>query len=163
MFDWNIMTNTLYQISKDQMAQFLKGPDKEDLYGAGYYCDANEGVIYLVANTEGYYKKNIQEFEKQFGVTDKEVFRWDIGNWKYPGGLFPSSSPEQIRFEKGWEKYQEAISYLEEEEKQVLLEKACIKVLERLVQEEKLPLQGVTVLGPDDQGRKVLGKRRLLS
>jgi hypothetical protein len=92
MFGWAAARERLHGISKKQVVQFFKGPDKGDVYGVGFFCDAYDGWVYLVANTEQYYHSSLRGLEARFGQTDPEVFRWDIGNWKYPGGLFPSSS-----------------------------------------------------------------------
>jgi hypothetical protein len=167
MFNWAAAATDLYNASKSQIAQFLARPDNRDVYGLGFFCNADDGVVYLVANTEQYYRSSLLEFEKRFGPTDKEVYRWDSGNWKYPGGLFLSSSPEQLEFEKAWESYQKSLSQLELDDKQALLEDVCRKVLRWLSREGVLSkmagLQGVTILGPDDQEGAVLEKKQNLS
>lgn len=164
MFDWETATHVLHHISKNQVVRFLGGSDEDDIYGFGFFCDASTGVIYLTANTEQYHETGFSEFEKRYGPTDKEVYRWDIGNWKYPGGLFTSSSPEQLDFDRTWRQYQEALSQLEDESKQLFLEEVCLKVLERLVDEgvfsREPALQGFMILGPNDQGEALLAKKR---
>src|SRR4051794_17933656 len=112
MFDWVAARETLYRISKKQVGQFLNGPDKSDVYGFGFYCDAYNGTVYVVANTEEYHVHSYGDFQARFGPAAPEVFRWDIGNWKYPGGLFPSSSAEQHDFDEAWKEYQESLSQI---------------------------------------------------
>jgi hypothetical protein len=166
MFDWTAATDALHRISRNQIARFLAGPDKDDLYGIGFFYDAEEGIVYLVANTEQYYQSSLLDFENQFGPTDAEVYRWDSGNWKYPGGLFPSSSPEQLEFENAWKEYQWPLSQLRREDKQVLLEEMCLKVLEDLIREGVFStaprVQGGTILGPYERGKIVLEKKKKL-
>lgn len=94
MFDSAVAEDGLLRISKDQVGRFLDRAEQEHLYGFGFFCDGYDGTVLLAANTEQYHQKSLRDFEARFGPTDPEVFRWDIGNWKYPGGLFSSSSVE---------------------------------------------------------------------
>jgi hypothetical protein len=135
MFDWAVATDTLYRLSKTQIGKFFNGPEVEDVYGVGFFCDAYSGSVYLVANTEQSHQSTLCDFQARFGPTDPEVFKWDIGNWKYPGGLFPSSASEQVEFDTGWEEYREPLSKLEDEKKQDKIEKVCINVLSILFKE----------------------------
>jgi Domain of unknown function (DUF4303) len=166
MFDWPAAVDRLHRISKEQVVRFLAGPDKDDVYGAGLFCDAYDGSVYLVANTERYYRTSLRDFKARFGQTDPEVFRWDIGNWKYPGGLFPSSSAEQQAFDTAWEEYREPLSQIESDDKQGMLEDACVEVLMRLFKEGAFStaprLKGLMVLGPVVGQEDVLEKKKRL-
>jgi len=152
MFDWVPAVERLHRISKEQVERFLAGPDKDDVYGMGFFCDAYDGTVCLVANTEHYHRTRLRDFEAGFGPTDPEVFRWDIGNWKYPGGLFPSSSAEQQSFNLAWEEYRAPLCQIESDAQQGVLEDACIEVLIRLFKEGTFSiaprLNGFAVLGP---------------
>jgi Domain of unknown function (DUF4303) len=166
MFDWPAAVDLLHRISKEQVVRFLAGPDKDDVYGAGLFCDAYDGSVYLVANTEQYHRTSLRDFEARFGETDPEVFRWDIGNWKYPGGLFPSSSAAQQAFDTAWGEYRQALSEIESDHKQGILEDACAEVVKRLFKEGTFStapfLKGFTVLGPDAGQEDVLEKKKRL-
>jgi hypothetical protein len=155
MFDWASAGDRLYRISKKQVVQFLNGPDKGDVYGFGFFCDAYDGTVYLVANTEQHHLSSLRDFEARFGPTDPEIFRWDIGNWKYPGGLFPSSSTEQHEFDEAWKVYQELLSQIGNDDKQGMLEDICMAVLRRLIHEGAFStapgLKGFAILGSDDR------------
>jgi len=163
MFDWTAAAETLYSISKKQIAQFLRGSEKSDVYGFGFFCDP-DGFVYLVANTEHYHMSSLRQYQARFGPTAPEVFRWDIGNWKYPGGLFPSSSAEQEAFDHAWQEYQQQLMQMDNERKQEMLEDVCSEVLARLVQEGSLSgipsLKGFTIQGPDDPQETVLEKKK---
>src|SRR5205823_2176245 len=108
---------------------------QNDVYGFGFFCDAYDGTILLVANTEQYHLSNLQDFEARVGPTDPEVYKWDIGNWKYPGGLFPSASAEQREFDEAWQEFQKPLSRIDHDEKQARLEEVCVEVLRRLINE----------------------------
>jgi hypothetical protein len=135
MLDWAAAVDRLQRICKEQVVRFLAGQDSNDVYGVGLFCDAYDGSVYLGANTEQHHKSSLRDFEARFGQTDPEVFRWDIGNWKYPGGLFPSSSAEQRTFDGAWQEYREHLSQIENGSKQRMLEAACVDVLRRLFKE----------------------------
>src|ERR1700733_8150913 len=125
MFEWAAAVDRLHCISKEQVVTFLAGPGRNDVYGLGFFCDAFNGSVYLVANTEQHHQSSLRDFEERFGETDHALFRWNVGNWKYPGGLFPSSSAEQQVFDTAWEEYEEPLSQIESEEKQAMLEDVC--------------------------------------
>ena len=59
MVDWAGVGETLHRISKKHLVQFLKGRDKGDVYGVGLFCDAYDGNVYLVANTEQYHQSSL--------------------------------------------------------------------------------------------------------
>ncbi|MBP3956059.1 DUF4303 domain-containing protein [Gemmata sp. G18] len=166
MFDRVAAEDRLYCISKKQIAQFLNGVEQDNVYGFGFFCDGYDGTVLLVANTEQYHLSNFLEYEARFGATDSEFFRWDVGNWKYPAGLFSSSSTEQSEFEDAWKEHREPLSQTENEAKQEILEDICFKVLKRLVQERTFSgipgVKGVTVLGPLALQESVLEKKKSL-
>ena len=154
MFDWAVAEDLLYRISKKQIGQFLDRAEQNRVYGFGFFCDGYDGTVFVVANTEHYHRNSLCDFEARSGPTDPEVFRWDIGNWKHPGGLFPSSSVEQREFDTAWKAYLELVSGIENDNTQEMLEELCSKVLMRLFNEgvfsTAASLIGFTVLGPDD-------------
>jgi hypothetical protein len=166
MFDWADAEDGLHRISKKQVVQFLNESEKGDVYGFGFFCDAYDGTVLLVASTEQYHLSSLRDFEARFGPTDPEVFKWDIGNWKYPAGLFPSSSAEQSEFDVAWKEYQELLSQIENDDKQGMLEDVCFKVLRRLIHEgafsTALSVKGVTILGPLALQENVLEKKKRL-
>lgn len=166
MFDWPTAVDRLHRISKEQVVRFLAGPDNDDVYGVGLFCDAYDGAVYLVANTEQFHRASLCDFEARFGQTDPEVFRWDIGNWKYPGGLFLSSSVEQQAFDSAWDECREPLSQIESDDKQGMLEDACVEVLMRLFKGGAFStaprLKGLTVLGPAAGQEDVLAKKKRL-
>jgi hypothetical protein len=164
MFDWAAAEDGLHRISKKQVVHFLNGAEQDNVYGFGFFCDGYDGTVLLVANTEQYHLSSLRDFEARFGPTDPEVFRWDIGNWKYPAGLFPSSSVEQRGFDTAWNEYREPLSEIENDKKQEMLEDLCSGVLMRLFNEGVFStdssLMGFTVLGPDDGQEIVLEKKK---
>ena len=164
MFDRTAAEECLHRISQPQIIRFLSGPDRGDVYGFGFFCDAHDGTVYLVANTERNHLNSLREFEERYGPTDPAVFQWDIGNWEYPGGLFPSSSAEQHQFEEAWREFQEPLSQMQDGQSQGLLEEVCAVVLKRLLHEgtfsTALGLKGFTVLGFDDAQGSVLEKKK---
>jgi hypothetical protein len=166
MFDRTAAIDRLHQLSKEQIARFLAGPDKDDVYGIGFFCHAFWGEVCLVANTEQYHQTSLRDYELRFGQTDPEAFRWSIGNWKYPAGLFASSSMEQEPFDTPWEEFREPLSQIESDDNQELLEEACIDVLMRLFKEGAFlsapRLIGLTVLGPDDGEELAIEKKKCL-
>ena len=166
MFDWAAAANCLHRVAKTQVGRFLDCPEVAGVYGVGFFCDAYDGSVYLVANTEEYHQSHLREFQARFGPTDPEVFRWDIGNWKHPGGLFPSSAAAQVEFDAAWEEYRGPLSGMEDDKKQAKIEEVCGAVLALLLKEGAFStasgLKGFTVLGPDDRHEGVLGKRLLL-
>ncbi|HEX3314693.1 MAG TPA: hypothetical protein VHR72_07355 [Gemmataceae bacterium] len=166
MFDWEGAGETLRRISTKQVGLFLNGPDKSDVYGFGFFCDAYEGCIYLVANTELFHQNSLRHFQSVYGQTDPELFRWNTGNWKYPGGLFPSSSAEQREFDAGWESSRQTLSAIESEGAQGMLEELCSGVLTKMFADgafSTIPgLSGLTVLGHDDRDEDILEKKKRL-
>lgn len=166
MFDWSAAADALLRISRTHLARFLARPEAGDVYAVGFFCDAHVGTIYLVANTEEYHRRTLGEFEARFGLTDPNVFRWDAGNWEYPGGLFPSAGPEQAAFDAAWAEFGGPLAGLEDAEKQERLEGVCVRVLAALAAEGAFAaapgLAGVTVLGPDDRREDTPGKWRPL-
>jgi len=166
MFDWATAENVLYNISKKQIAQFLDGPERDEVYGFGFFCDSYQGSVYLVANTEKYHLASLVDYEKRFSPANADIYKWDIGNWKYPGGLFPSSSSEQKSFDNTWKHYGRLLVQMLEEENQVRLEEMCFKVLAKLNLSGdflKVPsLKGLIILGPDDSEQIILKKKRKL-
>jgi hypothetical protein len=165
MFDREAAERVLYTISKVQFTRFLSHVDCDDLYGLGYFCDPLEGVM-LVANTRSSHDAGLREFIERFGPTDEEAYRWDIGNWKYPGGLAVSSTEEQMEFDAAWEGLGRPISGAGDEDDQECLEVLCIRVLTRLCDDGVFwaarNLEGFVVLGPDDSDLDVLVKKRHL-
>jgi hypothetical protein len=166
MSDWAAAEDGLHRISKKQVVQFLNGAEQDNVYGFGFFCDGYDGTVLLVANTEQYHLSSLCDFEARFGPTDPEVFRWDIGNWKYPAGLFPSSSVEQNEFEDAWKESQEPLSQIDNDDKQEILEDVCFKVLERLIQgrafSDTTSVKGVMILGPLALQGSVLEKKKRL-
>jgi hypothetical protein len=165
MFDWTAAENLLFHISTRQVAQFLAGPDKDDVYGFGFFCDALTGVCF-VANTEPFHLASLRDFESRFGPTEPEIFRWEIGNWKYPAGLFPSSNPEQREFDDGWRENRKTLAAIAENATQTMLEKVCVNVLRRLTQDGAFSaapgIKGFMVPSPDDPREVVMAKKKLL-
>jgi hypothetical protein len=165
MLDWLSVKGTLYIYMKKQFAALLGGPEKDEVYGVGFFCDSSVGDVLAVANTEAYYEKSLQRFEEQFGPTDADQFRWDIGGWKYPAGL-PWLGTLGGEFDAAWCPYRESLRQLEEEEIQGQLEDACREVLGRLVDDgvfaNAANLRGFAILGPDDPGSAVLEKKEHL-
>jgi hypothetical protein len=165
MFDWEAAEHVLYTISKLQVMRFLGHADCDDLYGLGYFCDPIEGVM-LVANTRSSHDAGLREFIERFGPTDEETYRWDIGNWEYPGGLAVSSTEEQMEFDAAWEALGRPTSGAGDKPDQERLEGLCIRVLMRLrddgVFSAARDLEGFVVLGPDDSDGDVLVKKRRL-
>ena len=161
MFDWAAAEELLYTISKEHVTDFLDGPIKDQVYGVGVFCDAFAGDVYVVADTienKAGCSGNFTDIEEQ----DK----WDIGLWKYPGGLFPSNSIEQSAFDNAWGGHREQIAELEGDEKQALLEEVCFRVLRRLILDGVFSpapnIEGFNILGPDDPQSVVLEKKRHL-
>ncbi len=167
MFDWAAAEDRLHRISKKQVVHFLNGAEQDNVYGFGFFCDGYDGTVLLVANTEQYHLSSLRDFEARFGPTDPEVFRWDIGNWKYPAGLFPSSSAEQNEFEDAWKEYREPLSQIDNDDKQGMLEDVCFKVLRRLIQgrafSDTPSVRGIMILGPLALEESVLEKKKRLN
>jgi hypothetical protein len=162
MFDWTAAADTLYQISKKQLTDFFRSQGADDIYGIGFFSDVIEGVL-LVANTEDYYLSSLRDFEAKWGATDREVFRWEIGNWQYPCGLFPSSSVQQDEFYYEWKKVRMQPGWFVSDETQLVLEGICRDVLARLHQEDAFSparnLKGLTVVGHDDSPPDILRQK----
>ena len=162
MFDWAAAEELLYKISKEHVTKFLDGPVKDRVYGLGFFCDAFAGDVYVVADTienKAGCSGNFTDIEEQ----DK----WDIGLWKYPGGLFPPVlDGEQWEFDNAWQQYRERIAEIEGDEKQVLLEETCFRVLRRLILDGVFStapnVEGFNILGPDDPQSAVLEKKTRL-
>jgi hypothetical protein len=152
-------------MSVPHVHRFLSGPDADDVYGFGFFCDAY-GPVYLVADTEQYHCESLSEYEARFGQVDREVFRWNIGNWKYPGGLFASSSAEQREFDIAWKSYEALLRQLDDDTTQSKLEAVCVQVLRALyvdgVFTQARRLKGLTVLGPDATDEMVLNNLQQL-
>ena len=160
MLDWSAAKETLYRISKKHLRQFLAGQVVKEFYGFGFFCDAYQGSVYLVANSLEYHHRTFKDFITQYGTTDEQTFKWDIGNWEFPGGLFRSSSPEQMEFDSAWNPIRQSLEQMDGDGKQDVLEDVCIGVLERLIQEDTfspaVDVQGFIVLGPDDRSEVVM-------
>src|SRR5437667_7730391 len=88
------------ELSKEYLNQFRQSSGS-DFYGVGFFCDAYSGDVLVVANSEDYHR---EAFGRHSGTSSEDRFRWEIGNWNYPAGLFPSSSAEQRAFEEKWAK-----------------------------------------------------------
>ena len=166
MFDRAAAEDALHRISKRHVSQFLNGPDGCDTYGFGFFCDAYDGTVCLVANTQQYHLTSLRNFGAQFGPVDRDLFRWDIGNWKYPAGLFSSSSAEQREFYETWKECQVALSQIENDDNQERLEDICFKVLRRLIHEGAFSMAptggGVMILGPTALRQNVLERKKRL-
>ena len=83
--------------------------------------------------------------------------KWDIGNWRFPGGLFPSDSSEQTEFDRSWAEATEAIG----QTSQPQLEQICRDVLIELRATKGSPLkamEGLIVMGPDDSAKMACEK-----
>jgi len=165
MFDWEATEHVRYTISKVQVTRFLGHADCDDLYGLGYFCDPIEGVM-LVANTRPSHDAGFRACIERFGPADEETYRWDIGNWQYPGGLAVSSTEEQIGFDAAWAELGRPISGAGDELDQERLEELGIRVLTRLRNDGVFlaakNLKGFVVLGPDDSIVDVLVKKSRL-
>ena len=166
MLDWSAARETLHKISKKHLHQFFVEQAAEEVYGFGFFCDAFQGSVYLVANSLGFHQRKLKDFISQFGPTDEQTFKWEIGNWQFPGGLFRSSSPEQIEFDSAWNPVRQSLEQMDGNGKQDVLEEVCIGVLERLIQEDTfspaVDVQGFIVLGPDDRSEVVMVKKHRL-
>jgi hypothetical protein len=164
MFDWKAAEEILYAISKEQVARFLGRIDCDDLYGLGYFCDLNEGVM-LVAGTRRHLTASLREHVERFGPTDEETFRWDVGNWEYPAGL-ALSTEEQMEYDAAWERIGRPLAETGDDRDPGHLEDLCVRVLRRLCNEGAFAaarrLEGFMVLGPDDSPEAVLLKKRHL-
>jgi len=117
------------------------------------------GVVYLVTNTFAYHDLTVADKP----LADKEFFKWDIGNWQYPGGLFPSASPEQREFDTTWETIWGQLAELTDDLSQQRLEEMCVQVMGRLAQQGAFSgarkLAGIVVAGPYDSGPSCWRKR----
>lgn len=166
-FDWTAATACLTRISMILVGRFQVLPEAGDVYGMGFFCDASHGDVSLVANTEQYRQSGLRKSRADRRTTNPKVFRWDTGNWKYPGGLFPSRSPEQTEFDAAWERYREPLSRIDHNTTQERLEEVCVDVLLQLFQERAFgaatSLKGLIVHSPYDFGRSLLDKRIPLS
>ena len=147
----------LFALAKDQLLLFSK--QAHDLYGFGFFCDALSGDVFLVANTRGFHDESVKKLTSPaFGPS----FKWDIGNWKWPAGLFPSSSNEQREFDVAWARARGAVKDLS----QGALEDCCNAVLMELYNMRESPLNGVEgliVLGPEDNENTIGQKLVLVS
>jgi hypothetical protein len=166
MFDWDHAEEVLYAISKDHLTRFLGQQGRDDIYGLGFFCDLIEGVM-LVANTRACHDSSFQESKNWSEKPNEALFRWDIGNWEYPAGLFPSDSEEQAEFDRVWKEVGVPVAYSDEDERtQRLLEALCGKVFKRLAEAGVLTpargLEGLVVLGPDDEDKAILTKKKRL-
>jgi len=150
-----------------QVGRFLVLPEAGDVYGMRFFCDASHGNVCLVANTEQHHQSGLRKSRDYRRTTNPKVFRWDTGNWKYSGGLFPLRSPEQTEFDTAWEEYREPLSRIDHNMTQERLEEVCVDVLLQLFQEGAFAagtsLKGFIVLSPYDFGRCLLDKRIPLS
>jgi len=166
-FDWAAATACLTRISRIQVGRFLVLPEADDVYGMGFFCNASHGNVSLVANTEQHHQRGLRQSRADRRTTNPKVFRWDTGNWKYPGGLFPSRSAEQTEFDAAWKEYRELLSRIDHNMTQERLEEVCVDVLLQLFQEGAFvagtSLKGFIVLSPYDFGRCLLDKRIPLS
>ena len=92
-----------------------------------------------------------------------EAFRWEIGNWEYPAGLFPSASLEQREYAMDWQEFEQSMAELALPDHQERLELLALKVLKRLIDEgvfsQATSLKGYTILGPDDTQALLLKKK----
>ena len=86
------------QLVTRQLNQFL-ATNVPDCYAVGFFCDAFSGSVLLARIRRNFTAKTFDPFR---GIINEERFRWEMGNWKYLAGLFPSSSPEQKAYEKAW-------------------------------------------------------------
>jgi hypothetical protein len=163
--DWARAAGVLYDISLGQVTRFLEVVPAEEVYGLGYFCDAFAGVVYLVGSTSTHDRHHRRGIDR-LSPADDELLKWDIGNWQYPGGLFPSASPEQREFDTAWSTFGRPLSERPDDLDQQRLEEMCVQVLSRLVLHGAFArarrLEGFVVAGPDDTGRVILEKKRRL-
>lgn len=152
-----VLKDRLVALCDDQLRVFSQEKMRE-LYGIGFFADAASGTVFLVANTRGYHKDSFQAMGLP---ADREpVFKWDIGNWMWPGGLFPSSSKEQRSFDAGWAEAAKGITLTQES-----LEELCNAVLQELHDMPQTPLrevEGMIVLGPDESEETILRKLKVV-
>jgi hypothetical protein len=149
--DW--LKKRLLSLSKEQLLMFWEKTGS-DVYGVGFFCDAVNGVVFLVANTRKYHNESFAT--SGIPVERESLFRWDIGNWEWPGGLFPSSSSEQLSFDESWAKAIIGVTLTQQ-----CLEEICKAVLIELHDMPGSPLTGVEgmiVLGPEDNDQTILQK-----
>jgi hypothetical protein len=164
IFSWKAAEEKLYDLSKNQILQYEEESDKDDVYGFGFFCDAFDGIVYLVANITQFHLYEYHRHQESVGRSDPEVFKWYPGNWDLPGGLFPSNSVQQHEFDRAWQEYGQKLSLLEggEDERQVALEELCLNVLKRLIHDGAFSafsnLEGVTIIGPFDSPEMGLKK-----
>ena len=175
MLDWAGATNLLYRITKQQILRFIEEHETAEVCGLGFYCDSLYGCVHLVADTEEQWRITLRDHKVSVANASPEairdypdlyqmspeVLRWDIGNWKYPAGLFPSASPDQRGFDTGWQPQQELLDSIGKEKSSEVVEEyqgilidVCSRTLIRLFNERNLSalhgLEGFTVMGPDD-------------
>lgn len=165
--DWAAAEEVLHRISLGQVACFFDRHPAERVYGLGYFADAFAGGVYLVANTEEFHARNLAGDPAGAGSTEREEARWDIGNWQFPGGLFPSASPEQQEFDRAWADIAgRQMEGGQEGDLQEHLEALCVRVLGRLVRDGAAAgmreLEGLVVAGPHDSGQDVLEKKKVI-
>jgi hypothetical protein len=130
-------------------------------YGFGFFCDASNGLVYLVANSEEFHQESFNNMLSLMNTANEDQFKWDIGNWQFPAGLFPSASAEQRQFERGWVEIRNKSPELTQKD----LEKCCKAVLMKLHGISDSPLagiEGLIVLGPDDSNNDIVTKRVLV-
>jgi hypothetical protein len=152
--DW--LKKRLLALSKEQFLMFWEKTGS-DVYGVGFFCDALSGDVFLVANTRKYHNESFAT--SGLPAERENLFRWDIGNWEWPGGLFPSSSSEQRSFDESWAKARIGVTLTQQ-----LLEEICNAVLIELHDMQGSPLtavEGMIVLGPDDNDQTILEKAKI--
>lgn len=146
----NLLRDQLLALSKDCVVRFLNSD--QDVYGLGFFCDAYEINVYLVANT----RKFLAE-QAKLAVSAKDSLKWDTGNWEWPGGLFPSASPEQRAFDNSWKSIAKGLGSISQQE----LELCCRDVLvalNEIVDLRSRGIEGLVVQGPDDSESTLMQK-----
>lgn len=169
MIDWEAAEDALVTIARNQILAFQDEVDCSDLYGLGFFADLLEG-LQLVANFRDHHESNLLAYQAEWGPTDADVYRWEIGNWQYPAGLDVDNETFDAVWEPFREPLMEAVTAAEsqafEDRCVEHLENLCIRVLDRLESESVFAglaaLEGLTVLGHDDPAEVIIPKKQRL-
>jgi hypothetical protein len=190
MIDFDDAEETLYVISKQQLARYSGRADLDDVYGLGYFCSTFEGVM-LVANTRSCHLASWREYKEEYpgtleeefeqrwddrsfaflaesGMSDEDIYKWWIGNWEWPAGFDLYGSEERSAFDDAWEVYSEPLSRSEDDDEELStrLQELCIRVLRRLKDDGDFALvknlEGFMILGPDDMEEQLVSMKQYL-
>jgi hypothetical protein len=156
-FDWGTAKSTLLRISALEIAEFLRSDRFDGVYGFGYFCHNSYGSVLLTANTTDHHEQSYHDFVSKFGRYDKDHFKWDIGNWKYPAGIGQGPGQQSDQYQRGWRPFAGAIDAAMASEASPGLELRgfCIAVLRQLLHDgvfqKRTQSLGFTVMDVDDR------------